>query len=309
MARRLRKLKHAAETSTRRSTIFFMTWITYSLLMFCSSVALYLTVRKSSLIKTPAYLTNLAMFAIPLIAYTVLGLAQKTSLAITWWQGLILLITAVVFAYGGNKASLHAIESAPNPGYSLVLSKSYVLFTTIIAVTLLGAELTAQKAIAILLIVGFSALIMVNPKEAKKVKSEKWVVLSFGAFFAWGMLSLSSKYLFNDGVETLAFLVYLYAIVTLCIVGIDKVKVSKLRDVPKNAKLLLLATGVFSTLFNLGQFEAIKLAPNVGYVNAINAGSIAAVTVFAVLLFKDELTHKKAVGIGGVSFGLVLLLV
>lgn len=62
-------------------------------------------------------------------------------------------------------------------------------------------------------------------------------------------------------------------------------------------------------LFNLGQFEAIKLAPNVGYVNAINAGSIAAVTIFAVLLFKDELTPKKAVGILGVTAGLILLLV
>lgn len=286
-----------------------MSWIAYSLMMFFSSVALYLTVRKSSLIKTPPYLTNLAMFAIPLLAYVLLGIINSSSLAITWWQVLIILVTAIVFAYGGNKASLHAIDIAPNPGYSLVLSKSYVLFTTIVAITLLGAELTAQKAIAILLIVAFSAIIMITKKGAKKVKSEKWVVLSFGAFFGWGMLSLSSKYLFNHGVDTIAFLIYLYAIVTLCIIALDKVKISKIKEVPNKAKLLLLSTGIFSTLFNLGQFEAIKLAPNVGYVNAINAGSIAMVTVFAVLLFKDELTTKKAIGILGVTAGLVLLLV
>ncbi len=286
-----------------------MNWIAYSLMMFFSSVALYLTVRKSSLIKTPAYLTNLAMFAIPLVAYILLGIINTSSLAITWWQALILLMTAVVFAYGGNKASLHAIDIAPNPGYSLVLSKSYVLFTTIVAITLLGAELTVQKAIAILLIVAFSGLIMVTKKGAKKVKSETWVLLSFGAFFAWGMLSLSSKYLFNHGVDAVAFLIYLYTIVTLCIIAIDKVKISKIKKVPAQAKWLLLGTGIFSTLFNLGQFEAIKLAPNVGYVNAINAASIAAVTIFAVLLFKDALTTKKAVGILGVTAGLVLLLV
>lgn len=170
-----------------------MNWITYSLLMFCSSVALYLTVRKSSLIKTPTYLTNLAMFAIPLVAYIIIGIINGSSLLITWWQMLILLAVAVVFSYGGNKASLYAIESAPNPGYSLVLSKSYVLFTTIVALTLLGAELTVQKAIAIILIVIFSALVMVTKKSAKKTKTEKWVILSFAAFFAWGMLSLSSK--------------------------------------------------------------------------------------------------------------------
>jgi drug/metabolite transporter (DMT)-like permease len=278
-------------------------------MMFFSSVALYLIVRKSSLLKTPTYLTNLAMFAIPLIAYVVIGIINSTPMGVSWWQAIVLVVAAVVFAYGGNKASLHAIDIAPNPGYSLVLSKSYVLFTTLVAVTLLGAELTMQKGLAILIIVAFSALILVNPKGAKKVKSEKWVILSFGAFFAWGMLSLSSKYLFNNGVDTIAFLIYLYALVTFCIVFMDKVKVSKIKEVPSNAKLLLLGTGIFSTLFNLGQFEAIKLAPNVGYVNAINAASISMVTVFAVILFKDELTLKKAIGVLGVTAGLILLLV
>jgi uncharacterized membrane protein len=62
-------------------------------------------------------------------------------------------------------------------------------------------------------------------------------------------------------------------------------------------------------LFNLGQFEAIKVAPNVGYVNAINAGSISLVTILAVLLFNDELTKRKAIGILGVTAGLLFLLV
>jgi drug/metabolite transporter (DMT)-like permease len=286
-----------------------MGWIAYSLMMFFASVALYLCVRKSSLLKTPTYLTNLAMFAVPLVAYIAIGIVNSSNLSITLSQGGVLLIAAVVFAYGGNKASLHAIDVAPNPGYSLVLSKSYVLFTTLVAVTLLGAEITLQKVLAILIIVGFSALIMVNPKGAKKVKSEKWIFLSFGAFFAWGMLSLSSKYLFNNGVDTIAFLIYLYALVTFCIVFFDKVRISKIKEVSSRAKLLLLGVGIFSTLFNLGQFEAIKLAPNVGYVNAINAASISIVTVFAVILFKDELTLKKAVGVLGVTAGLILLLI
>lgn len=286
-----------------------MNWIAYSLLMFTSSVALYLAIRKSSLVKIPTHLTNLAMFAIPLVAYVIIGIVSGSSLLISWWQILILVITAIVFSYGGNKASLHAIEAAPNPGYSLVLSKSYVLFTTIVAVVLFGAGLTLQKVIAILLIVIFSTLVMITKKKVKKVKTEKWIILSFAAFFCWGMLSLTSKYLFTQGVDTITFLIYLYAIVTICIIAIDKVKISKIKEIPNNQKFLLFGVGIFSTLFNLGQFEAIKLAPNVGYVNAINAGSIAAVTVFAVLIFKDELTTKKALGILGVTAGLVLLLI
>lgn len=286
-----------------------MNWIGYSLLMFFSSLALYLTVRKSSLIKTPIYLTNLAMFAVPLIAYVVLGIINGSPLLIAWWQLVILIIVAVIFSYGANKASLQAIEAAPNPGYSLVLSKSYVLFTTIVAILFLGADLTPQKAIAILLIVTFSAVVMVTKKAAKNVKTGKWVILSLAAFFGWGMLSLSSKFLFSQGLDTITFLIYLYAIVTICIIAIDKVKVTKIKEVSSKAMWLLLGTGIFSTLFNLGQFEAIKLAPNVGYVNAINAGSIALVTILAVVLFKDELTKRKALGVIGVIAGLILLLV
>jgi drug/metabolite transporter (DMT)-like permease len=286
-----------------------MNWIAYSLMMFASSVALYLTVRKASLLNIPSYLINLAMFAIPLFSYIVIGQTTSSRLAITWWQAAILLVSSIVFAYGGNKASLHAISIAPNPGYSLVLSKSYVLFTTIVAVIFLNAEITAQKTLAILTIVGFSVLIMVNPKKAKKTENNKWVVLSFAAFFAWGLLSLTSKYLFNNGLATITFLIYLYLFVTICIVVFDKVSFTKLKETANQAKWLLLGVGVFSTLFNLGQFQAIKLAPNVGYVNGINAASISMVTVLAVLLFKDELTLRKGIGILGVTIGLILLLI
>lgn len=285
-----------------------MSWMLYSLLMFVSSVALYLTVRKSSLLKVPTSLTNLAMFAIPLVVYSLMGFASEQQYRLSWWHFVVLVVAAIVFAYGGNTASLKAIDIAPNPGYSLVLSKSYVLFTTVVAVLLLHADLTLRKAIAILLIVGFSALIMVNPKAAKHVRSHKWVLLSFGAFFAWGMLSLSSKYLFSQGVGTIPFLIYLYLMVTVCILMAHKMNHRTFKNLPKATWLLLLGTGIFATLFNLGQFLAIKVAPNIGYVNAINAGSIALVTVLAVLFFKDELTAKKAVGIVGVTAGLLLLL-
>ncbi|MDB5182512.1 MAG: hypothetical protein JWO47_296 [Candidatus Saccharibacteria bacterium] len=278
-------------------------------MMFFASVALYLTVRKSLLIKTPSSLTNLAMFAIPLLVYATMGLSTHQSYSISAPHFLLLVIAAVVFAYGGNTLSLKAIDIAPNPGYSLVLSKSYVLFTTIVAVLFLHADLSWRKAVAILVIVGFSGLIMINKKGAKHVKSNRWMLLSFGSFFAWGSLSLTSKYLFNHGLGTIPWLIYLYAIVTACILVANKMRKSSFRNLSKQRWVLLIGTGIFSTLFNLGQFEAIKVAPNVGYVNAINAGSIALVTVLAVILFKDELTKKKAVGILGVTLGLLLLLV
>lgn len=286
-----------------------MNWITYSLLMFFSSVALYLTVRKSSLDKVPTKLSNLAMFGIPLIAYAAIGISTNQTYGISLSHLALLVLASVVFAYGANLVSLKAISIAPNPGYSLVLSKSYVLFTTLVAVLFLNADLSPKKALAIALIVGFSALIMINKKEAHKVKSNKWVLLSFGAFFGWGLLSLTSKYLFNHGLSTIPFLIYLYAVVTFCIFTFSKVRLKDFKGIMKKDWLLLGGTGIFSTTFNLGQFEAIKMAPNIGYVNAINAASISMVTVFAVILFKDELTFKKAAGVLGVTAGLILLLI
>ena len=284
-----------------------MTWLDYGFLMFFSSVALYLAVRKSSLIKIPTHITNLAMFGVPLIAYAVIALAGHHKLAVTAWQGLVIVVAAVAFSYLGNTFSLKAIDIAPNPGYSLVLSKSYVLFTTIVAVLFLNSPLTWRKAAAILLVVGFSALIMIDPKETKSVRNNKWVVFSLAAFFAWGFLSLSSRYLFDHGVDTMAFLLYVYAIVTACILGSSRRSSAAKSNHPAKWPLFLLV-GIFSTMFNLGNFEAIRLAPNIGYVNAMNAGSIALVGVLAVLLFKDELTLRKAAGILGVTTGLCLLL-
>ena len=55
-------------------------------------------------------------------------------------------------------------------------------------------------------------------------------------------------------------------------------------------------------------FVAIKLAPNVGYVNATNAASIAAVTIFSIILFRDEFSWRKLAGVAGVVAGLILLL-
>lgn len=285
-----------------------MGWIAYSLLMFAGSVALYLAVRKASLAKVPLHLVNLVTFAIPLVAYLVMALASHHSYALSAVNALVLM-AAALFAYGGNLASLKAIEIAPNPGYSLMLSKSYVLFTTVVSVLFLRGTIDLRKALAILAIVGFSSLIMINRKGAKKVKDSKWVLLSFAAFFSWGFLSLLSKFLFTHGLAANTFLVYFYALVSSCVLleigaGRKPVKAGFAAHWP-----VLLAIGATSTIFNLGQFMAINAAPNVGFVNAINASSISLVTVMSVLLFKDELTPKKGLGIAGVTAGLILLLV
>ena len=266
-------------------------------------------VRKSSLAKIPYPLTLLSMFGIALVAYTILGIIGDQPFKVTIWQGVAIVTMAITLGYGGNVASLKAVGIAPNPGYSLVISKSYVLFTTIVAILFMGASTSHRKLTAILIIVAFSALIMVDRKGAKHVSSNRWITLSVAAFFAFGLLSLGSKYLFGHGVSTIPFLIYFFGVVTGCIVLRNKITVSTVLKLSSRDKFLLLGTGIFFTLFNLGNFEAINKAPNVGYVNAVNAASISLVTIMSAILFKDELSPKKGLGIAGVTAGLLLLLI
>jgi drug/metabolite transporter (DMT)-like permease len=284
-----------------------MNWIITSLLMFASSVGLYLLIRKAALNKVPQQINNLAMFGIPLFAFLILGIVNKQNFLLTPIQYVIIFFVSIIFSYIGNVASLLSIEYAPNPGFSLVISKSYVVFTTLVAVVWFSQPLSWQNTAAIFLIVAFSALIMLDQKKTKKTTKPLWLPLAIVSFFCWGMLSLSSKYLFNQGVELYVFLSYAYIVVVSAIIAeiiIKKVNIGQIKAKP----VAFLGVGLLSTGFNLFNFLSIQIAPNLGYVNAINAASISAVTIFAWILFKDELSFKKFVGVFGVIVGLFLLL-
>lgn len=111
-----------------------MNWIVSSLLMFVSSVFLYLLVRKSSLLRIQSAINNLAMFFVPVVVYAVMLVSEQQRIILTGQQFILLVLAALVLSYLGNVFSLKSIEYAPNPGYSLVISKSYVVLTTVLAV-------------------------------------------------------------------------------------------------------------------------------------------------------------------------------
>ncbi len=174
-----------------------MNWVVASLLMFFSSVGLYLFVRKSSLQKNPSQYNNLVMFLIPLCFFVLLGFINHQNFLLPINQVLLIVAIAILFSYLGNMFSLLSIEYAPNPGYSLVISKSYVVLTTLVAILVFNSEFSIRKGFAIGLIILFSGLIMISQKVSKKIANKMWLPLSLGAFFCWGLLSISSRYLFD----------------------------------------------------------------------------------------------------------------
>ncbi len=284
-----------------------MNWILACILLFISSVSLYLLVRKAQLDGVSNYLNNLASFSLPCIFYFILIVLQKTSFYISPQQIIILILMAFLFSYLGNVFSLISIKLAPNPGYSLIISKSYVVLTTLVAVVFLHQTLSLKNILAISLIIIFSGLITISSKKISKTKHNiLWVIYSLGAFFAWGFLSISSKYLLNLGISVEVLLFYLCLFVTIFIAL--EIKVGKKSIVIKKENIIILVViGVLSALFNLFMQLAFKTAPNIGYVNAVNASSISMVALFSAYFFKDELTFRKLIGIFGVTVSLILL--
>ena len=285
-----------------------MSWVADALFLFVFSTARYLTVRWSSLKGQPVQFNNLAMFLVGVPVFGCLCLLTHASLALNPAQLLFLVFLGVCLSYLPNAASLKSIELAPNAGYSLIISKSYVVMTTFLAVPLFGAHLSVHALLAIMLIVGFSALILLNRSSSHKAKSRSWLPLAIAAFFGWGFLSLSAKYLFNHGLPTFTFLFYDYLIASICIlVELQKNHAKQWQFRDHLGTFLLI--GVVSASSDIFNFQGVKIAPNVGYVNATNAASIGAVTIFSILIFKDEFSIRKLIGVLGVIGGLVLLFV
>lgn len=286
-----------------------MNWIIASLLMFVSSVALYLCVRKSNSLKTPQQLNNLAMFLIPVLVYMVLTVRTPTSFTLKPFEYLLIFIQGIFFSYFGNVFSLKGIEYSPNPGYSLIISKSYVVFTAVASIFVFAAPLTMNSAIAILLIVLFSALITIDKANNRTTSNKLWFPYTMGAFFCWGFLALSTKYLLNMGVPILTRLILSMLVVTVLIFAEIILKKIHIFQITKPQIVTLLFIGIFGSSFNYFMQVAFNLAPNVGYVNATNAASISLLALVSAFIFKDELTLIKMTGIVGVTIGLIVLFI
>lgn len=277
--------------------------------MFVSSVALYLFVRKSNVLKTPQQLNNLAMFLVPVVVYLLLALNTQLSFTLKPFEYFLIIVQGIFFSYLGNVFSLKGIEYAPNPGYSLIISKSYVVFTAIASIFIFSAPLTMKSMIAIALIILFSTLITLDKDKNRNTSNTLWLPYTIGAFFCWGFLALSSKYLLNVGVPILTRLILSMVVTTILIIGEILYKKIEWKKVSKDQLTTLLLIGILGATFNYFMQVAFNLAPNVGFVNATNAASISLLTLMSAVFFKDELTVKKMIGIVGVTAGLVLLFI
>jgi drug/metabolite transporter (DMT)-like permease len=291
-----------------------MNWIVASILMYVSSVLYYTGLRhyqKKSINNTLLNFISFSLYGFLIGGYCI---AVGIPLDFPLPYFILTVIAFFFFSYTGLTFSLIGTQYAPNSGYSLIIQKSYAIFTSVASIFLFGSELTVKSVISIVIVMIFLG-VMSFDSETKAHKSGKnWILYSFGAFFAFGALALFTKWLLNVGISVMSRTVYGAFIVSFffAIELIYKVKTKKIDlklNLTKFEYFGLILLGLFIGLFNLFMNVAYSMAPNVGYVNIINGGSITAITLLSAWIYKDKLTLQKIIGIIGVTGGLILLFI
>ncbi|MCA9328408.1 EamA family transporter [Candidatus Saccharibacteria bacterium] len=288
-----------------------MSWVYPTIFMMATSVVWYSYIRYAKSFDIPQVLVAFAMIGLPLPIYALATLYSDSSYSLQPAHLLVMLIQGIVFIYLGNLYAVKGIDAAPNPGFSVLISKVYVVFTTPLSVFLFDAPMPVQSVIAIVLIVGSSYFVIVDKNNSKKsgtrLSTAPWVSNTLIAFFCYGGNSLSSKYLLNGGMPISMRLFFPGLVATILYLpaalrGIRKIGI-------KNRKplfvLFIIALG--SVLFNASTQVAFAQAPNIGYVNAANASSTAVLAFTSVYIFRDPLPRRKLMGVIGVVIGTYIL--
>ena len=284
-----------------------MNWIIISIGILLSSPMMYLFLRKSKDLKKDIKIQNLSIFLIPTIVYFIYNLVSGTSMIIEIKYFLIILAAAILFSLIGNIFSLKAVQLTKNPGYSLMIQKSYAIFTTIMSVFLFGSLITVKDIISIIIVLVFTSLILIE-KSTQKDDNKIWILYTFGAFFAFGFLSLTNTYLGKQGLTSTVINFYICLIVTISLaiqIFTNKIKLS----FDKMSIGVFIGAGIPASIFNFCLIQGYLLAPNPGYISAVNVASIALLTILYRVFFKDTLTLKKSIGIVGILVGLFMLFI
>jgi uncharacterized membrane protein len=205
--------------------------------------------------------------------------------------------------------SLKSMESAPNIWYSLMISKSYVVITAVVAVPLLWSVLHRIDIISIAMIIWFMSLILIDPKKSQSPTStQQRLRPSLYACIWRAGLALSSAWFLRQWLSPLVVNFWIFTLVSIVIV-VESVLRSQTIIPPKASRLPTLWVIVAMVVFNRSLQTWYAIAPNPGYINAANASSIALLTLLSSWIFKDELSTQKIIGIIWVVIGISILFI
>jgi len=287
-----------------------MNWVVTSLIMFCASVVYYLILRVAQLRKINYRISNIANFSIPAVLYLIINVIQHKTIFLPLPMMILLFLSSFFLSYIGASVSYVALSIAPNSGYSLIIQKSYAVYTSIAAIFLFHSSLTVIKYIAILIVLVSNAFISVSQEKTAKKNNYWWVILSLVSFFCFGTLRLTNKMFVLAGISTTVLLFWTMVFVAfLSVVDYFLHKERLQLKMPKRDLIVLAGIGLSVTFFYYFLQISEVNAPNIGYVNILNTSSNAVYTILIAYLFKDKLTRKKVFAVAAATIGIILLVI
>lgn len=282
-------------------------WIFLSCGVLLGSSAMYLLLRQGKDLGISAPMQNFVLFCFLTIFSCVWVAVEGASFLIPWQQFCGIVATSVFFSWAGNKWSLEALRRAPNPGYSLSITKTYAVTTYLLSPIFFASKITWYGLGAVLAVVFFSGLVAWGEKiKAPAPGKTSWLLLSFLAFLAFGLDSLASIYFRMQGTPASILLFYGCLAITIAM-AFELKKNGNFKNLNNLGYANLFLTSVASLIFNWCLLTGYSFAPNPGYMNTVNSSSVALTAILSWIIFKDELNCRKLAGVLGAAASMAIL--
>ena len=205
--------------------------------------------------------------------------------------------TMLLFIAGGaaglsNLLLLYSFKQGPNPGLSLALSDTKVLWMTLIGFFFLGSALSFGTLSGVLAVLLGVWLMYVG----SRVIGFGWGLLALFASLAatayWVFIKLSQAALLDLDILAVLILVFLPQIIVIYIFRRNKLQFPEIFKQP--TFLILAVTGLVGALSNFVSIKAVLAAPNPGYPLAVSAASIIVTLAASWVFFGDRPNRRQA---------------
>ncbi len=128
-----------------------MNWLWYAILGTLSLSGMFLTIKKLGLLGVKTGVILVYLFVVAGTLFLLYNLVSKNNIIVKEGNVLMFLILVGIFSFLGNFFSTKSIISAPNPGYSLVITSFNIVLITVASYFLFKSELTTIKLLGMVI--------------------------------------------------------------------------------------------------------------------------------------------------------------
>lgn len=128
-------------------------WFINGLLTAACFAGMVLAYKKLLLMGIKPLVLNFFLFGLVFIGFLIWNLIEKNDFAAITPKMALFLLVAALFSLLANFFDVHAIKTAPNPGYAATLKSCQIVFIALLSPFLFQSALSAYSFIGILFVI------------------------------------------------------------------------------------------------------------------------------------------------------------